>query len=72
MTEIKFCETNFHQGVEAVIKRLESDGISFEIEPCIGFCGECALHPIAALDGDLIEGETADELYNNIKEGLKK
>lgn len=67
MAEIKFCESNFNEGVEEVMKKLEDEGISFEVEPCLGYCGECAMGPIATIDDELVEAETTDELYDKIK-----
>jgi len=70
VTEIKFCESNFGEGVEEVMKKLEGEGIEYEVEPCLGYCGECAMNPIAVVDDELIEADTPDELYHKIKDLL--
>ena len=70
MAEIKFCENNYGEGVEEVIEKLQNEGIEVEIEPCIGYCGDCAMGPIALVDDELVQGETPDELYEKIKELL--
>ena len=70
MAEIKFCENNFSQGTEEVTKKLEQDGIEFEVEPCLGYCGDCAVGPFALVDDELVQEETPEELYNKIKESI--
>lgn len=70
MVEIKFCENNYPQGAEEVIAKLEKDGISFEVEPCLGYCGDCATGPFALVDDEFIQMDTADELYNKIKNSI--
>jgi uncharacterized protein YuzB (UPF0349 family) len=67
VAEIKFCENNYSQGAEDVIKKLESDGVSLEVESCLGYCGDCAMGPFALVDDDLIQADTPDELYDKIK-----
>lgn len=67
MSEIKFCENNFSQGTEEVVNKLESDGISVEVEPCLGYCGDCAVGPFALVDDEFIQEDSTDELYNKIK-----
>jgi uncharacterized protein YuzB (UPF0349 family) len=67
MAEIKFCENNYSQGVEEVIKKLQSDGVNVEVESCIGYCGDCAMGPIALVNDDLVQADTPDELYSKIK-----
>ena len=67
MAEIKFCENNYDQGAQEVINKLKADGISYEVEPCLGYCGDCAMVPFALVDDEMIQGETPDELYEKIK-----
>lgn len=67
MAEIKFCETNFAEGVEEVMKKLEEEGIDYEVEACLGYCGDCAMGPIALVDDELVTAETTDELYKEIR-----
>lgn len=70
MAEIKFCENNFSQGTEEVTAKLEKDEVAFDVEPCLGYCGDCAVGPFALLDDELIQTETPEELYNKIKESI--
>lgn len=70
MVEIKFCENNYAQGAEEVTKKLEKDGIDFEVEPCLGYCGDCAMGPFALVDDEFIQADTSDELYDKIKNSI--
>jgi uncharacterized protein YuzB (UPF0349 family) len=67
VADVKFCENNYSQGVEEVIRKLQGDGVDIEVEPCLGYCGECAMNPIALVNDELVEAETPDELYDKIK-----
>ncbi|OCL27947.1 hypothetical protein U472_01735 [Orenia metallireducens] len=70
MVVVSFCENNFIHGVEELLDRIEEelDGVSVEVEACLGFCGDCAMGPFALVDGDLFQAETVDDLYQMIKE----
>lgn len=70
MAEIKFCENNYDQGAEEVIAKLEKDGIEFEVEPCLGYCGDCAVGPFALVDDEFIQADASEELYNKIKDSI--
>ena len=69
MTEIKFCENNFTQGTEETAKKLEENypDIEVAIESCLGYCGDCADGPFALVNDELIQAESADELYMEIE-----
>ena len=73
MAEVKFCENNFSQGTEDVVKKIENElkDVNVEVEPCLGYCGDCAVGPFALVNDELIQAETADELYQKIKDELK-
>jgi len=71
MSIIKFCENNFGEGVEEVMKKLDEEAIEYEVEPCLGYCDDCAMKPIATIDDELITAETTDELYDKIKEQIE-
>lgn len=72
MTEIKFCENNFSQGTEEIIERLkeETEDVEIQIEPCLGYCGDCAVSPFALVDNELIQADTPEDLYDLILEQL--
>lgn len=75
MADIRFCENNFsHPGVEDLVDKLEGEfrDHTIEVEPCLGYCGDCANSPYALVDDEMVGAETADELYENIKKKLNK
>ena len=69
MTEIKFCENNFTHGTEETAKKLQEKypDISVTIESCLGYCGDCAAGPYALVNDELIQADSADELYKEIE-----
>jgi uncharacterized protein YuzB (UPF0349 family) len=71
--EIKFCENNFSHGTEDVVKKLEENYSDVEVvvEGCLGYCGDCAEGPFALVDDELVQAETADELYDKIVEMME-
>lgn len=71
MAKIQFCENNYDQGIEEVIEMLDNDEIEYEVESCLGYCDECAMHPFALVDDEYVEAETPEELYSEIKEMLE-
>lgn len=71
MAKIQFCENNYDQGAEQVIEMLENDEIGYEVDACLGYCGECAMQPFALVDDEYVEADSPDELYNKIKEMLE-
>ncbi|HBV86543.1 DUF1450 domain-containing protein [Desulfosporosinus sp.] len=68
MKQVKFCENNFQFGTEYVADNLKKDGVSVEVESCLGYCGDCAVGPFALVDDELVQAESADELYDMIRE----
>lgn len=69
MAEIKFCENNFNFGTEEVMNKLKENFSDADIsaEGCLGYCGDCAVGPYALVNDELIQADTADELYEKIK-----
>ncbi len=74
MIEIKFCENNFSHGTEEVIVRLQNEveGVSVEVESCLGYCGDCAVGPFALVNDELIQEDTPEELFESIMEQIKQ
>ena len=70
--EVRFCENNLKLGSEEVANRLkeEYENVVISIEPCLGYCSDCALAPFALVDDEFVTGETKEELYNNVKRML--
>lgn len=71
--EIRFCENNLALGTEEVINKIkeEYDDVIVSVEPCLGYCGDCALAPFALVDDEFVTEETVEELYDSIKEKLE-
>ncbi len=69
MLEVKFCENNFQHGTDAIVEKLKEnhEDVKVEVESCLGDCGECANGPFAVLDGQFIQADTPDELYELIE-----
>ncbi|MBB6218605.1 uncharacterized protein YuzB (UPF0349 family) [Anaerosolibacter carboniphilus] len=70
MAEVKFCENNFGHGTDDIAERLKNEGISVEIEPCLGYCGDCAVGPFALVDDEFVQADSPEELYEKIKEQM--
>ncbi len=69
MTEIKFCENNFTFGTEETMKKLKENhsNADVSVEPCLGYCGDCAVGPYALVNDEMIQADTADELFEKIE-----
>ncbi|AOT69013.1 DUF1450 domain-containing protein [Geosporobacter ferrireducens] len=70
MAEIKFCENNFGHGTDEIVDKLKNEGIEPEVESCLGYCGDCAVGPFALVDDELVQADTAEELYEKIRAQL--
>ncbi|MBB6219031.1 uncharacterized protein YuzB (UPF0349 family) [Anaerosolibacter carboniphilus] len=72
MPEVHFCKNNLSKGVDKLIDRIENEytDVSVRIESCIEFCNDCALRPIAITNGFILQDDTVEGLYNQIKEEL--
>lgn len=68
MKKVQFCENNFSHGTEELVDKLKKENIDVEVESCLGYCGECAVSPIALVDDELIVADSPEELYESIKE----
>jgi uncharacterized protein YuzB (UPF0349 family) len=64
---IEFCVNNMHHGTDEVMKKLEEHREFDVIEyGCLGNCGVCAALPYALVNGECVEAESAEELYDKI------
>ena len=72
MLEVKFCENNFQHGTDAIVEKLKEnhEDVNVEVEACLGECGECAIGPFALVEGQLIQADTPNELYELIEHEL--
>ena len=67
MSKIQFCENNFPHGTEEIVHKLRGEDFDVEVESCLGYCGDCAVGPFALVNDELVQADTAEELYENIK-----
>ncbi len=70
MFKARFCENNFQYGTEDVVKKLEDEGVNVEVEPCLGYCGDCEAGPFALVNDEFIQAETAEELFEMIRDEI--
>ncbi|SHJ45443.1 Uncharacterized protein YuzB, UPF0349 family [Clostridium cavendishii DSM 21758] len=70
MTEIKFCENNFSFGTEETMKKLKENfnNVDVSAESCLGYCGDCSVGPYALVNGEIIQANTAEELFEKIRD----
>jgi len=70
---IEFCASNMHNGTNKVLKALEADPSVDVIEyGCLGNCGECYSNPYALVNGEIISGDTSEQLMERITNKLKE
>ncbi|MBU9713011.1 YuzB family protein [Evansella tamaricis] len=64
---IEFCVSNLASGTQAVKEILEKDPNLDVIEyGCLSFCGQCARKKFALVNGEIVTGNTNEELLTNI------
>ncbi|MFD6208870.1 YuzB family protein [Peribacillus sp. NPDC060253] len=64
---IEFCVSNLASGAQEAFERLERDPNLDIIEyGCLGYCGKCSSNLYALVNGEVVSGDTTDELVENI------
>jgi len=64
---IEFCISNLASGTQEVKEQLEKDSDLDVIEyGCLSFCGQCSRSRFALVNGEVVTGDTNDELLKNI------
>ncbi|MFE8696690.1 YuzB family protein [Cytobacillus sp. FJAT-53684] len=64
---IEFCFSNLASGSQKALEILEKDYDLDVIEyGCLGYCGKCASTLFALVNGEVVTGETSEELVKNI------
>lgn len=64
---IEFCVSNLASGAQEAFERLEKDPNLDIIEyGCLGYCGKCSSSLYALVNGEVVSGDTTDELVKNI------
>lgn len=70
---IEFCVSNLASGAQRAREQLEKDPNLDIIEyGCLSHCGKCARSLFAIVNGDVVSGETPDELVANIYKFLEE
>lgn len=70
---IEFCVSNIVSGSQEAMEILEKDPNVDVIEyGCLGYCGICASSLYALVNGDIVKGETPQELVANIYQYLEE
>ncbi|UCZ52537.1 YuzB family protein [Bacillus shivajii] len=70
---IEFCVSNLASGTQKVKEELEKDPNLDVIEyGCLSFCGQCAMKKFALVNGEMVTGETNEELLTNIYQFLEE
>ncbi|WP_411347889.1 YuzB family protein [Paenibacillus sp. WLX2291] len=68
---IEFCQSNMHNGTDAILKELENHPDYDVVEyGCLGNCGQCYAMPYALVNGEIVSADDADSLYTLIKEKI--
>ncbi|WP_069648862.1 DUF1450 domain-containing protein [Caloranaerobacter ferrireducens] len=68
--KIQFCENNFSFGTDKIIEMLENeidDDIEIEVVSCLGFCDDCSTSPFALINGEIVQADTPEDLFEEIK-----
>lgn len=71
---IQFCENNFQYGTEEVKARLmeEFDEADIEVFPCLAMCEECAEGPYAIVNDEVIQADSSEELFQQLRNMIKE
>ncbi len=70
---VEFCISNLANGSQKVMEILEKDPNLDLIEyGCLSYCGKCANSLYALVNGEVVTGDSPEELLNNIYEYLEE
>lgn len=66
---IEFCISNLASGSHKAMEKLERDSNLDIIEyGCLSYCGKCSATLYALVEGEVVTGETPDDLVEKIYE----
>lgn len=69
---VEFCINNLTPDVQAVKQKLENDySIDVIDYGCLGYCGICARQPYALVNGEVVRGKNAADLYKKIYQAIE-
>lgn len=70
---IEFCISNLASGAQKAREQLERDSNLDIIEyGCLNHCGKCDAFLYALVEGEVVKGETPDQLVENIYQYLEE
>jgi uncharacterized protein YuzB (UPF0349 family) len=70
---IEFCISNLAEGSQKAREILERDADLDIIEyGCLSHCGKCAHSLFALVDGEVVTGETPEQLVDNIYKHIEE
>ncbi|MCY1577088.1 YuzB family protein [Staphylococcus pettenkoferi] len=70
---VEFCVSNMAKGGDYVYNKLEEDPEVDVLEyGCLQSCGICSSGLYALVDGEVVEGNTPDELLSNIYKHIEE
>lgn len=70
---IEFCANNAHFGTDEIMKNLKENHECDVYEyGCLTGCGMCYMTPYAMVNGETVEAETANDLYQVILNKLRE
>ncbi|SFS43175.1 DUF1450 domain-containing protein [Marininema halotolerans] len=68
---VEFCINRLTEDVESLRVKLEQDDDIEVLETsCLGHCDICATSPYAMVNGEIVIGETAEELEQHIYQAI--
>lgn len=64
---VEFCYNNYSLGTEKIKEKLElSDDFEVLENLCLGHCEQCAITPFVIFEGEYLEEDSPEELYQLI------
>ena len=70
---IEFCMSNLANGAQTALEKLQRDPNLDIIEyGCLGYCGKCANSLYALVNGEVVTGDTPENLVDNIYQYLEE
>ncbi|WP_412549492.1 YuzB family protein [Staphylococcus pseudintermedius] len=70
---VELCISNMARGSEVVYQTLENDpGVDVLDYGCLQNCGICSSGLYALVNGDIVEGDTPDDLLQNIYKHIEE
>lgn len=69
---IEVCDVN-HACTEALFHlETEFPGVSVMETACMSHCTLCAMHPYVMVNGEIIKGNSVDEVLDNVRTEIKR